>query len=441
MYDLLIQDVDILQIDGLAVNVLPNHTLAIQAGKIAAIAPTISATLAHQTIAAPGQLAMPGMVNAHAHSAMGLFRGAVEDVPIEEWFNAHIWPMELNLTPEDVYWGALLGLIEMIESGVTSVADHYFAMDAIARAVHEIGIRAQLAWTVFSGPDEAAQLDQAVAFVEQWHGAADGRISAWLGPHSPYTCSPAFLAQVAKRARHLGVGIHLHLSETAEQVRQSRAAHGKTPVAVAHAAGIFTVPTLAAHLAHSGDDDQAILAAHGVAVAVCPKTEMKLGIGVAPVADLLDNRITVALGSDGAASNNGYDLLEATRLIALLEKHRRQDARVLPLGQALALATREGARALGLAGITGELRVGQAADLVLLSRGGVHVQPVHNAAATLLYSACKADIETVIVAGRPLLHAKRLLTIDKNEVLRQVSERIDRITHRRDGALALYPEG
>lgn len=441
MYDLLIQDVDILQIDGTTVQVLPKHALAIAGGTIAAIAPTIDSTLARQTLSASGQLAIPGLVNAHAHSAMGLFRGIVEDVPIEEWFNGHIWPMELNLTPDDVYWGALLGLIEMIEAGVTSVADHYFAMDAIARAVSEVGIRAQLAWTVFSGPDEAAHLNQAAAFVEQWHGAAAGRISAWLGPHSPYTCSPGFLEQVAERARTLGVGIHIHLSETADQVRQSLATHGKTPVGVAHAAGIFTVPTLAAHLAHPTADDYAILAANGVAVAVCPKTEMKLGIGVAPVADLIENGITVALGSDGAASNNGYDLLEATRLIALLEKHRRQDARVLPIGQALALATREGARALALAGITGELRVGKAADIVLLNRGGVHVQPVHNAAAALLYSSCTADIETVIVDGRVLLHDNHLRTVDKAEVLRQVAERVARITRRRDDALAQYPEG
>jgi 5-methylthioadenosine/S-adenosylhomocysteine deaminase len=440
MYDLLIQDVDILQIDGSAVVILPQHTIAIAAGKITAIAPAISPTLARETIAAPGRLAIPGLINAHAHAAMGLFRGIVEDVPIEEWFNNHVWPMELNLTPDDVYWGALLGLTEMIEAGVTAVADHYFAMDAVARAVSDVGLRAQLAWTVFSNPDEAAQLDQAAAFVEQWHGAADGRISAWFGPHSPYTCTPGFLAHVASRAQQLGVGIHIHLSETAEQVRQSRAAHGKTPVGVAHAAGIFRVPTLAAHLAHPADDDYALLAAHGVAVAVCPKTEMKLGIGVAPVADLLEHGITVALGSDGAASNNGYDMVEATRLIALLEKHRRQDARVLPIGQALALATREGARAIGLAGLTGELRVGQAADVVLLSQAGAHMQPVHNPAAALLYSSCTADVETVIVAGRMLLHDRHLLTIDKAEVLRQVGQRIERITQLRSDALAIYPQ-
>jgi 5-methylthioadenosine/S-adenosylhomocysteine deaminase len=440
MYNLLIQDIDILQIDGAAAHILPGHDLAIQGGTIAAIAPTISPTLAHQTLAAPGRLAIPGLINAHAHAAMGLFRGVVEDVPIEEWFNGHIWPMELNLTADDVYWGALLGFTEMIEAGVTAVADHYFAMNAIASAVQQAGLRAQLAWTVFSGPDEEAQLAQSAAFVAEWHGAANGRISAWLGPHSPYTCTPAFLARVAERARQLNVGVHIHLSETADQVRQSRAAHGKTPVAVAYDAGLFQVPAIAAHLAHPEDDDQALLAANGVSVAVCPKTEMKLGIGVAPVADLLQAGITVALGSDGAASNNSYNILEAARLTALLEKHRRQDARILPIGQALALATRDGARALGLAGVTGELRVGLAADLVLLNFEGAHVRPVHDAAAALLYSSCTNDVETVIVDGRILMHERRLLTVDKAAVLREVAARIERITQPRNGAVAVYPE-
>jgi 5-methylthioadenosine/S-adenosylhomocysteine deaminase len=440
MYDLLMRQIDILQLDGATAHILPSHDLAIQGGKIATIAPMISPDLAQQIITAPGQLAIPGLVNAHAHSAMGLFRGVAEDVLIEEWFNRFIWPLELNLTPDDVYWGALLGFVEMIEAGVTCVADHYFAMDAIARAVDVSGVRANLSWTLFSGDNEQAQLAQATTFVEQWHGAADGRITAWFGPHSPYTCTPAYLAQVAERARHYQAGIHIHLAETADQVRQSKALHGKTPVAVAHAAGLFTQPTLAAHLAHPADDDLALLAAHGVAVAVCPKTEMKLGIGVAPVTDMRTAGITVALGSDGAASNNGYDMLEAMRLMALLEKHRCRDPRVLPLGEALELGTRAGAHAVGLGSVTGDLRTGMAADIVLLSRSGAHVQPVHNPVAALLYSASSADVETVIVAGKPLMQAKQLLTINKAEVLAQVAQRIERITQQREGAVAHYPE-
>ncbi|HMQ29306.1 MAG TPA: amidohydrolase [Chloroflexaceae bacterium] len=440
MYDLLITGADVLQLDGSAAAVLPRHSIAIAGGRIAAIAPEIDPGLARETIPARGMLAIPGLINAHAHVSMGLFRGVVEDVPVEEWFNGHIWPMESNLTDEDVYWGAMLGLAEMIEAGVTCVADHYFAMDEVARAVDEVGLRANLAWAVFSGPDEAAALARTARFVERWHGAAGGRIAAWLGPHSPYTCTPDFLARVAAEAARLGTGIHIHLSETADQVAQSMAAHGKTPVAVAHAAGLFAVPALAAHVAHPTPEDVAVMAAHGVAVAVTPKTEMKLGLGVAPVAELRAAGVAVALGSDGAASNNSYDILEAARLVALLEKHARRDARALPVGEALALATREGARALGLAGVTGELREGLQADVVLLRRADPHVQPVHDPAATLLYSARAADVDTVIVAGRVLMRRRRLLTIDRRRVLAEARRRVARLTGRRAGRqVARYP--
>lgn len=441
MYDLLIRGADVLQLEPLAARVLPGHDLAIAGGRVAAIAPEISPGLAGEIIEAGGMLALPGLVNAHAHAAMGLFRGVAEDVPIEVWFNQRIWPMETNLTPEDVYWGTLLGIAEMIEAGVTCFADHYFAMDEVARAVEETGVRALLAWAVFSGPDEEQRLEETLAFAGRWRGAAGGRISTCLGPHSPYTCTPAFLGRVAAAARAADLGIHIHLSETADQVAQSLAAHGKTPVAVARDAGLFDVPTLAAHLAHPTAADVVLLAEHGVAVGVCPKTEMKLGAGVAPVADLLAAGVSVGMGSDGAASNNSYDILEAARLIALLEKHVRRDATVLPVGAALGLATAGGARSLGLGDTVGALRVGMQADLALLRLDAPHLQPAHDLPASLLYSAQPADIDTVIVAGRVLMRGRKLLTIDKDRVLREVVARAERLTRRRDDArVAYYPE-
>lgn len=441
MYDLLIQGAEVLQITGADATTLPAHDIAVSAGRIAAIAPGISPGLAHALIPAEGMLAMPGMVNCHAHSAMGLFRGVAEDVGAAEWFNGYIWPMETNLTEDDIYWGALLGLAEMIEAGVTAVADHYFAMDRVGQAVEQAGVRALLAWAVFSGPDQDQRLRDTLGFVERWHGAADGRIRACLGPHSPYTCTPAFLAQVARAAAERGTGIHIHLSETADQVAQSRAAHGKTPVAVARDAGLFAVPALAAHVGHPDPDDIAILAAHGVAVGCCPKTEMKMGIGVTPAVDLRRAGVVVGIGSDGAASNNTYDILESARLLALLEKHTRRDPQVLPLPEVIALATSEGARALGLADVTGALRPGLAADLVLLRRDGPHTRPIHNPLAALAYSAQSADVDTVIVAGRVLMRERRLLTIDKARVLHEVAARATRLTARGHGQqMAVYPE-
>jgi 5-methylthioadenosine/S-adenosylhomocysteine deaminase len=440
MYDLIIQHADLLQIDGHEARVLPGHALAIEAGRIAAIAPEISPGLGRERLDAKGMLAVPGFVNSHAHVPMGLFRGVAEDVTIDQWFNHFIWPMETNLTDDDVYWGAMLGIAEMIEAGVTCVADHYFAMGEVARAVDEAGMRALLAWTLFSGDTEAQSLERSAEFVGRWQGAGAGRIRTWLGPHSPYTCTPAFLAQIAGLARSLDVGVHIHLSETADQVALSRQQHGKSPVAVARDAGLFEVPTIGAHAAHLDDDDIAIFARHGVAIGSTPKTEMKLGIGVAPVVDLRARGVTVGLGSDGAGSSNSYDILEAARLLALLEKHSRRDPTALPVGEALALASREGARALGLAGVCGELRVGLQADIALIRRDSPHAQPLHSPAATLLYSATPADVDTVLVAGRLLMRERRLLTIDKGRVLREVAARAERLTRRRDGEqMAFYP--
>jgi 5-methylthioadenosine/S-adenosylhomocysteine deaminase len=441
MYDLLIHSVDVLNIDGASAHVLPGHAIAIQSGRIAAVAPAISAGLAREVINAAGMLAIPGLVNAHAHAAMGLFRGVAEDVPVEVWFNQRIWPMETNLTDEDIYWGTLLGIAEMIESGVTSFADHYFAMDEVARAVDESGVRALLAWAIFSGADEDLQLRQTLAFAERWQGGAGGRIRTCLGPHSPYTCTSAFLARVAASARTSGLGVHLHLSETADQVAQSLAAYGKTPVAVARDAGLFTVPALVAHMAHPTAEDIAIMAEHGVAVGACPKTEMKLGVGVTPAVDLLGGGGGGGLGSDGAASNNSYDILEAARLIALLEKHARRNAEVMPVGAALGLATAGGARCLGMGESVGALRAGLQADIALLRLDAPHLQPVHNLPAALLYSAQPADVDTVIVAGRVLMRGRQLLTIDKDRVLREVTARASRLTELRDGErMATYPE-
>lgn len=440
MYDLLIQRVDVLQIANGAPVIFPQHDIAIAGQRIVAIAPAISPGLARETLDGAGQLAIPGLINSHAHIAMSLFRGVAEDVPIEEWFNSFIWPLETNLTPEDVYWGALLGIAEMIEAGVTCVADHYFAADAIAQAVQESGMRALLAWTLFSGADEHDQLARARQFTEQWHGAAGDRIRVWMGPHAPYTCTPSFLRRVGQTARELGVGIHIHLAETAAQVAQSMAAHGQSPVQLARDTGLFDVPAIAAHVAHVSPEDIATLAAYGVAVAVTPKTEMKLGIGVAPVTAMRAAGVTVAIGSDGAASNNTYDVLESARLLALLEKLRTSDARVLPIGATLELATAAGARALRWDDI-GVLQVGARADLALVQRATTHLQPLHDPAAALLYSSQPADVSTVIIDGRIVMRDRVLLTIDKPRVLREVAARIERLTQRQTAQrMAVYPE-
>jgi 5-methylthioadenosine/S-adenosylhomocysteine deaminase len=437
MYDLVIQGARVMTDMATALPALQD--IALQDGRIAALAPQISAGLARQVLAADGLTALPGAVNAHAHLAMSLFRGVAEDLPIERWFNQVIWPLETNLTEEDVYWGALLGCLESLRSGVTTVADHYFFADAVAAAVERSGIRALLAPTLFSGPQEAADLARARQFVAQRDGSAGGRIRSWLGPHAPYTCTPEYLRAVAAAARELNVGIHIHLSETAEQVRACRTQYGLSPVALAAQCGLFDVPTIAAHAAHTDAADRQLLAQHGTAVAVTPQTEMKLAIGVAPVIDYQAAGITVALGSDGAASNNHYDLTAAARLIALLEKHRTASALTMPLAEALQLPYQAGAAAVGLAGQIGIVAVGAAADIALYDFNGPQHAPLSDVRAALLYSAQPTDVRHVLVGGRIVLRDGLPTLFDQAQVLREAAVRSSRLQQPGSGRMAAYP--
>lgn len=433
-YDLLIQNATLLDPAEAGLAVLPAHDLAIAGGRIAAVRPAgrIAPESAAELIDAAGMAALPGLINTHAHAAMVLFRGTAEDVPVEEWFNDYIWPMETNLAPEDVYWGALLAAAEMIEAGVTTVADHYFAMDSIAQAIDQSGMRGHLAPTLF-GQDPRAELELAGAFAARWHGAAGGRITAWLGPHSPYLCPPEFLREVAAEARRLGLGCHIHVSETAEQVRASRERHGLTPIRLLEQLGMLDGPLLCAHATHATPDEIALLAERGAGVAHCPKTFLKLAAGIAPVVEMRRQGVGVGVGSDGAASNNTLDMLEQLRLAALLQKHQLADARALPMAEALALATSAGARALGQAGQLGRLAEGALADLILMRLDGAHVQPLSSVSAAIVYAARASDVDTTIVAGRVLMRGRRLLTLDKAAIVREVGARAMRLRERGHG--------
>jgi 5-methylthioadenosine/S-adenosylhomocysteine deaminase len=392
-----------------------------------------------KVIDASGMLAVPGLINTHAHVPMVLFRGLVEDVSVETWFNDYIWPLESNLTPEDVYWGALLGIAEMIEAGVTSVADHYFAMDEVARAVCDAGIRANLVWAVF-GHEGPEKLEQTCRFVEAWQGKCDQRITTWLGPHAPYTTSPEFLRLSARRAAELGVGIHIHVSETAGQVRMSLEQYGVTPVRQLEEAGVLEVPTILAHCAHPTQEDIGILTGKQTGIAHAPKTFLKLGAGIVTLRRFRQAGIPVGLASDGAASNNTLDILEQMRLMALTQKHLASDPMEMRVAEALEIAFQGGAQVMRMDQQLGEIAAGKLADIALLRQDGMHVFPRYNPAANLVYSSRSADVDTVICNGKVLMRGKELLTIDKAEVKRQVNHRLQRLSQLvPEKRIAIYP--
>ena len=259
-----------------------------------------------------------------------------------------IWQLEANLEPDDVYWGMQLGLLEMIEAGVTAVADHYWHMDFAARAAEKAGTRALLGQAMFSA-NGLGQIDETAAFVQRWQGAAGGRIRTILAPHAPYTCDDDFLRASAKMAERIGCGIHIHVAETREQTRASLARHGRTPIETLEACGIFNAPTLLAHAVGATPGDLEILADLRtlVGIAHCPKTYAKLAMGYNNLVECRALGIAVGLGTDGAVSNNTLDLWEAMRLTALGQKQLTGDAEQLTIPQALTMATLKARASMG----------------------------------------------------------------------------------------------
>lgn len=441
MYDLLISNCDVLTYQDDTQVILQNQNIGIKGNLIESVFPAQESldVGALKKISAQGLLASPGFINTHAHVPMVLFRGLVEDVSITEWFNDYIWPLESNLTPEDVYWGAMLGIAEMIEAGVTFVADHYFFMDEVARAVEDSGIRANLAWAVFAHEGEE-KLDQTCEFIDRWQNSAGGRINTWLGPHAPYTTGPDFLKLCATRANELGVGIHTHVSETSEQVRLSLEKHSITPVEMLLESGVLDVPTILAHCLYPTDRDIEILAAHPAGIAHAPKTYLKLGMGAAPVLRFLEAGIPVGLATDGAVSSNTLDILEQLRLMALVMKDRAGDSTTFPIQTALDTAFHGGAAVARHQDTLGEISPGRSADLILIRQDELHTFPRFDPAANLVYSTKSSDVHTVICNGDILLADGQLQKIDKAVIKQEVQHRLERLSQRVPGnRIALYP--
>lgn len=372
-----------------------------------------------------GDLVMPGFVNTHTHAAMTLFRGYADDLPLKEWLEKKIWPVEAKLKSEDIYWGTLLAICEMIKGGTTCFADMYFHMDAVARACQESGIRASLSQGLI-GIDTIKgmlTLQESKNLVKNWHQKAEGRITIMLGPHAPYTCPPTFLSKVIKTAEQLGVPIHIHLSETREEVEDSLKTYGKTPIQLVNDLGLLDYQVLAAHCVHISPHDIDILAEKKVSIAHNPGSNLKLGSGVAPLRALLEKKVLVSLGTDGAASNNNLDMVEEMRLSALLEKGLKEDAAAIPAEAAFKMATVNGPRALFLDKKIGPLKKGAKADLIMLSLKKPHMFPLHNLLTQVVYSSAGSDVEMVMVNGKILMEKRNLLTIDEERVLFEAQKR------------------
>ncbi len=371
-----------------------------------------------------GKLLVPGFVNAHTHLSMTLFRGFAEDLTLQDWLEKRIWPAERKLTGETVYWFALLGLVEMIRTGTTAFADMYFFMEEVGRAVEEAGLRALLSYGIIAPTSDRMEpeLRKAEGFAREWNGAADGRIRCALSPHAPYTCGPAVWREAVALAKELKLPIHTHIAETKREVEEHRERHGKSPVQWLEELGVFAVPVLAAHCVWVDEKDIDILAAHNVSVAHCPSSNLKLASGIAPAWAMLRGGVNLAIGTDGAASNNALDMVREMRLAALLAKARAEDPRAMPAPEALRSATQRGAQALGWGKELGIIEEGYIADCVLFDLGEVHFVPGHDPLADLVYTACGADVEMVMVGGEILMEGRELKTLDEERITARCRE-------------------
>lgn len=371
-----------------------------------------------------GRLLLPGLVNAHTHLAMTLFRGLAQDRPLMQWLTEEVWPREKRLTGEVVYWFSLLGLAEMIKGGTTAFADMYFFMEEVAEAVERAGVRALLSYGVIAPTPERmeSELRKAEEFAREWEGRAEGRIRVALYPHAPYTCGPEVWKRAVALARELRIPIHTHLAETKEEVERVRAERGRSPVEWLEELGVFGVPVLAAHCVHLSEKDMEILAAHGVHAVHCPTSNLKLACGIAPVVEMLRTGVNVCLGTDGAGSAGDLNMLEEMRLAALLAKVRTGDPQALSAREALGLATWRGAVALGWGKELGTIEEGRRADGILVRLDRVHLFPDYDPVANLVYAGQAADVEALFVDGRFLLRDGQLQTLDEEEILGRCRE-------------------
>lgn len=415
-----------------------SQTLLISDGRIDAIGTDLAIPAGAEVIDGTGLIALPGLINTHTHAALSLLRGAVEDVSVDAWFNEYVWPIEVNVTADDVYLGTLLAAAEMIAAGVTTFADHYFHMDRAAAAVEESGIRADLGQCYFSSQGDDG-LDASVAFANTWHGGAAGRITTSVAPHAPYTCSDQHLAAAAEAARELGVRVHLHAAEHIEQTESSLERRGVTPIQVLEDTGILDAGAIIAHGCGITASDVEILGRYAgrVGVSHCPKVYLKHGLQpLTPIPALLDAGVAIGMGTDGPAGCNSIDIFESMRLMALTQKHATRDATWMTTRHALELATAGGAAVLGRSDL-GRLDVGAVADIILVDLTGPHCQPLHDPAAALVYAAGSRDVHSTIVDGRPLMVNRVMRTIDVADVVRRVGERAAALVALRDAGQSI----
>ncbi len=420
-----------LVVTGGTVVTLDDSDTIIESGAVAVVEGRIAAVGTEQEIrkqfpeareiSAEGGIIMPGLVNAHTHIPMTLFRGLADDLELMDWLENHIFPAEAAFVDEEfVRWGTKLACLEMLQGGTTTFVDMYFYEDAIAEEVDRCGMRALLSQTLFDfpAPDNETweEMIEAIRlFVDRWQDHP--RITPVIAPHAPYTVSGENLVEAFALATELDVPMNIHLAEDKDEVVTIRNKTGMTPVQYVDSLGILDDRVLAAHMVWPTESEIEILAANGVGVAHCPQSNMKVSAGIAPVPKMIAAGVAVGLGTDGTASNNDLNLWEEIDTAAKLHKVDTLDPTVIPARTALRMATIDGARAIGLEDQIGSLEVGKRADLIVVGTDGIHQQPYYDIYSLLVYSTKASDVRMAMIEGKVVMQDDEVLTVDADEVL------------------------
>ena len=418
--------------------VLKEHALGIRDGRIVFIGPRAAALKleASEIRELPDMLLCPGLINAHGHAAMTLFRGLADDLPLMAWLEQHIWPAEAKWVDETfVRDGTDLAIAEQIKGGITCFSDMYFFPKIASECIHDSGIRGQIAIPILDFPiPGASTADEAIRQgVELFNDLKHHeRIKITFGPHAPYTVGDENLEKIRVIAEELDASIHMHVHETAFEVQQSVEQYGERPLARLGRLGLLGPRFQAVHMTQISDEDLVLLVESNTSVIHCPESNLKLASGFCPVERLWQAGVNVAIGTDGAASNNDLDLLGETRTAALLAKAVAGSATALDAHRALRMATLNGARALGIENDTGSIEVGKAADMVAFDLSGLAQQPVYDPVSQLIYATGRECVKHLWVAGKQLLDDRRLTRLDEQQLsatARSWGERISGHTH------------
>lgn len=378
----------------------------------------LSVTDASKVIDGTNKITMPGLVNTHSHVAMTLLRGVGDDEELQTWLNDYIWPKEAKLDEKLVYASSKLAMAEMIKTGTTTFNDMYFYMEETAKAVEESGIRGVLGYGMIDLFDDEKRKQEIKAtknLIKNSHNTANGRVQVAVAPHAPYTCSEELLSESKKLANKHNLKLHIHVSETQQEVNDLEKQRNQTPFEYLDSIDLLDENTIAAHGVWTTDNEMKLLKEKQVSISHNPSSNMKLASGIAPVSKYIKNDINVAIGTDGVSSNNNLDMFSEMKLTALLQKVNTMNAKTLPAQATFNMATENGARAVGIN--TGSIKEGKLADIVLVNMNVPHMIPVRNPLSNIIYSALGSDVDTVICDGQLLLEDKKLLTINEEDAI------------------------